>query len=173
MRKGTSIALLVLVLIPALPLVAQDEICPGNLLEDTIAALETHVTEAREAQDAGNTEAALSVVEEIGELTSAALARCGALAWQGDNETLVGPVEIPAGYYQATVVTEGYFIAKAISLDGECGDGPRMYASSFFNVSAGDATDGAESLVVSEGCTALVEIENISAPWELTLERVG
>ena len=151
---------------------AQDAACTLDDLEITLTALEALVAEAREAQDAEDVAEAIPIVGEIGAIASESLARCGPLAWEGETAQLLGPADIDAGLYRATVLTEGYFIAQVASVSGECGQGPMM-SQFLFNLRGGAASDGAEALFVSEGCTALIETGNISEPWNLTLEKIN
>ncbi len=87
-------------------------------------------------------------------------------------EPVIGPLIIPEGIYRPTVTTEGYFIMRIVPLRGECGDGTRMSPTSVFNITAGIATTGAQGVVASAGCEALIEIENTSAPWVLSFEKL-
>ncbi len=148
---------------------AQDTACTLDDLEITLTALEALVAEAQDAEDVAE---AIPIVGEIGAIASESLARCGPLAWEGETAQLLGPADIDAGFYRATVLTEGYFSAQVVSVSGECGQGPRM-SQFLFNLSGGEASDGAEALFVSEGCTALIETGNISEPWNLTLEKIN
>ncbi len=154
--------------------VAQEAACSVDDLADTLTALESLVTDAREAQNEGDAVIVIPAIQAIGDIALQVIAQCRSLAWEGESEVVLGPVDIPEGFYRARVVTEGYFSASAIAISGECGSGTGMYPSAFLNLSAGDASQGAEGLVVSEGCTALIEIENVSEPsWTLELTEIG
>jgi len=167
MRYLLAVVLLVTALVPGAAL-AQDE---AACTDEFVVALEDHVAKIRVAQDEGELASVLGLLAALQPFVSEVMSLCGPLTWEGDSETLIGPVRIPEGYYRATVTTDGYFITKLTAIDGECSG-----SSSFmplFNLSGEQASDGAEALVMSEGCSALLEISNISAPWTLVLERMG
>lgn len=96
-------------------------------------------------------------------------AGCTGLSFEGDSNQVLGPVEIPAGVYRATVTTDGYMVSDLTVMDGTCEAG----IMGLFLLTEGRATDGAETVVESEGCTALIEISNTTAPWTLVFERLG
>ncbi len=110
----------------------------------------------------------------IRDAASIAAAACSGLTFSSDAEGMmpvIGPVEIPEGIYRVTLVTEGFFIMKIDALDGECGEGSRM-SSGAFSVMQDTATNGAQIVVNSEGCEALLSISNVTQPWTLEFEKL-
>lgn len=95
------------------------------------------------------------------------------LSFSGDKDTVIGPVDIPAGTYRATATTAGYIIVHISALSGECGAGTRGSSDRLFSNSEGEATNGAESILISKACNALLEVSNITAPWTLEFEKLG
>jgi hypothetical protein len=97
-------------------------------------------------------------------------ALCNPLFFEGTNQQLIGPITIPAGVYRAILTTEGFFAAKLEVLDGECeADG----VFGLYLINAGQANDGAEVLVRSEGCETLIGTNNVTAEWTLEFEKIG
>jgi hypothetical protein len=95
------------------------------------------------------------------------------LIFSGNEATVIGPVEIPAGIYRATATTGGFIIVSVTATAGECGAGTGFLSPGLFNQSAGQATNGAEAIFTSEGCTALFEVSNVQQSWTLELVKVG
>jgi hypothetical protein len=99
-------------------------------------------------------------------------AECSGLSFSSEIEGLqpvIGPVEIPEGVYRAIATTEGFMSASVEVIEGEC-EG-RSFGS-LFNLFQDQATEGAEALFISEGCTAFIEISNTTEPWTLVFEKV-
>lgn len=94
---------------------------------------------------------------------------CNPLVFEGDSQQVIGPVSIPAGLYRAILVTDGYFIAAIEPVDGECA---ATDIFGLFNISSGNATEGAESLLESDGCEALIVTSNVTAHWTLEFEKI-
>jgi len=173
MRYLLAVTLLVTALVPSVALAQDGPGCTDEELGNIVSILEGMTAEIRALQDAGDTDAALQTLTSLHFGLSAAISLCNPLSWEGSDDSLIGPVELPGGHYRATVTTDGFFIAELTALDGECDDGSFIGLPVIFTLFDGEASDGAEALVVSEGCSALLEISNTSAPWTLTLERMG
>lgn len=95
------------------------------------------------------------------------------LSFEGDAATVIGPVDIPAGTYRATIKTAGYSIIQISAISGECGAGTSFLSPSLFILMEGQAATGAEAIVTSNKCSALIELSNITAPWTLEFEKLG
>ncbi len=67
------------------------------------------------------------------------------LIFNGTANTVIGPIQIPAGVYRATATTAGFFIASVTATEGECGAGSSFLLPGLFILSAGEATNGAEA----------------------------
>lgn len=94
---------------------------------------------------------------------------CNGLKFKGANAKLIGPFDLPEGNYRFTLTTPGFFIGELKTLSGSCGGdaiGP------MFSIFEGQAKEGAEALVTSNGCRAAINSSNVSAAWTLTIEPV-
>lgn len=94
---------------------------------------------------------------------------CEGLVFEGTGDRVLGPIELLPGLYRVVVQTDGYVIGDIQVISGAC------EAQSFMGLfleSPGHANDGAEALVTSEGCTAVVTISNITEPWTLRFEKI-
>ena len=144
--------LLLLVIVSLPTAAAQDEpTCDIPTLTETYAA---QLAEATTLEEVIAVQTALS--KEI--------AVCGGLYFEGDAEEVFGPLEIPAGIYRGTVTTEGYFGLQITVLEGECDD------SLIHQVSSGRGVEGSEFVYESAGCTAVLEVSNITTPYTLQFE---
>ena len=143
----------------------------------TITDTATPNLAATQAQISGQqTRAALNVTAQAmnAELTAAAPTAVPPLKpltfSGGANPQVLGPITLPAGIYRARVVTSGFFIATLQITDGgECGTGTSFLIPSIFNLSRGEGQPSAEALVRSSGCTAYIEIQNVTDSWQLTI----
>lgn len=166
--KAFKVVLLILLVVLVGATLAQDEEAEAC----DYAALAARLTEVGEGLEASEDPAAdlMALQTEITFLQ----ASCSGLAFDSEIEGLqpvIGPIEIPEGLYRVTVTTAGYFIMGVDPLDGECG--PRDgFSTNVMNVSRDTATEGAEALVDSAGCEALLVIENTTDPWTLTFEKL-
>lgn len=95
------------------------------------------------------------------------------LSFSGDADTVIGPIHIPAGTYRAVATTAGYLIVHVSAISGECGAGTRYMTEGLFSLSRDEAVGGAEAILTSKECNALLEISNVTDPWILKLEKVG
>lgn len=96
------------------------------------------------------------------------------LSFSGSNDQVIGPVTIPAGTYRATATTAGFIIVHVDALSGECGEGTgRNLSISLFSASRGQAVNGAEAVLTSRGCSALLSVSNVQQPWTLEFEKIG
>lgn len=98
-------------------------------------------------------------------------ATCDGLTFAGKAQKLIGPVDFPVGTYRATAKTAGYMAVTITPAQGQCGQGQYM-DSSLFLIINGQAANGAETLFISQGCTAMVEISNVQGDWSLSFENL-
>lgn len=98
-------------------------------------------------------------------------ALCDDLVFTSDDyglQPLIGPIEIPEGFYRLRATTDGFLIADLVTVDGECsGSG---FGSTLFNMFSG--VGEAQIIFTSEGCLGFIEITNTLEPWTLTFEKV-
>lgn len=170
MRKVLLICVLLLVV--GFPTTAQEETQPLNCEIETIAvfleAIQEDIAEALELYE-DDPAAALNIITDLSSSADLIYAQCHGLEFEGDSDRVLGPVMFPDGFFRATVTTEGYFIAEIVPVSGTC---ETARFGGLFNVSSGDATNGAESLLTTEGCTALIQTSIVNAPWTLTFDNI-
>lgn len=82
---------------------------------------------------------------------------------------VLGPFQIPSGTYRITVNTTGFFIAHVKTLAGTCDEG----FLGLFNLTAGQASAGASSILKSQDCAALIMINNVTEPWVMKFEPIA
>jgi hypothetical protein len=120
------------------------------------------------------TDTPLPTVTSVPTDTPAPTATTAPIVFSGSANVVLGPVPIPPGTYRVRMTTSGFVIAALTLLTGECGTGNRSFLlPSLFNLAAGDASTGAETVLISEGCEVLIEISNLSQPpFTLELEII-
>jgi hypothetical protein len=91
---------------------------------------------------------------------------CNGMTWTARAAKILGPFELPKGAYKSILTTKGYFIGEFAAIEGEC----EVVGSIFYNIFEGQANDGSEQLLTSQGCTAVIKTSNVSASWTLTIE---
>lgn len=72
------------------------------------------------------------------------------------------------GLYRVKVETDGYFIGNIESIDGNCDSG----ILGLFNLSQGQASNGAENTLSTSGCVGILTTTNVTEPWTLTFEKI-
>lgn len=157
-----------------LPTLAQEKsvLCDvDNFTEEAIPVLQEWFDEIQQAVDDGDPDLALHHLRVLENRAAMFRSMCSAWVFNSDLEGLqpvIGPVLFLDGIYRARVTTENFIIVKITTIAGDCGrDG------SIFNESKGEAIDGSEKVFeTAEGCTALIEMSNISAPWTLEFELI-
>ncbi len=98
-------------------------------------------------------------------------AQCKGLFWVESGDRLLGPIDIPAGYYRATAEGSGKFVLNLTPLDGQCG---HIVMTDYFSpllFSEMNAANGLEVLLTSQGCTAMLEVES-DTRWSLVFEGI-
>lgn len=83
-------------------------------------------------------------------------------------QPVLGPLSLPSGTYRARVVTSGFFVAHMDTVSGNCNED----FMGLFNLYAGQADKGAEVVVHSTDCVALISISNVSEPWTLEFQPI-
>lgn len=169
----TILALLVSLLLYALPTTTAqtNPACDAAAFEDVIAQFINELEVMRETLDPTT---AADKLQELANSANMIRATCDGLAFEDDKQSVVGPVEFPAGVYRATFTTEGYGAVSVNPLSGNCGQGSGSFLTpSLFLIMGGNATEGAESIFSSEECNALIEVSNVQGAWSLTFERLS
>ena len=85
------------------------------------------------------------------------------------TQPVIGPLDLPSGTYRVRVVTNGFFIAHLDAVSGICDAG----FMGLFNLSSGQANNGAETLLHSTDCVGLIAISNVTEPWTLEFQPIG
>jgi hypothetical protein len=136
-------------------------------------AIDVYVSELGKLVDSKETDTTKisDTLQEMANTANIMRATCDGYVFEGKKQTVLGPIEFPAGVYKAVAKTTGNMFAILTPTDGECGQGPG-HSSNLFLISEGDATDGAETVFSSNGCTVLIEVSEIQADWSLSFERV-
>ncbi|MBL8147770.1 MAG: hypothetical protein JNL34_15435 [Anaerolineae bacterium] len=166
MRKLGLFAVIVMALLVSIGVIAQDSSLE-SFNECDLAGLSSAITES--IASAGDDEETLDTV--LGEAASAisrVRAACAGLSFEGNNAKLIGQITLDEGHYRVRVTTPGFFSASLDVLDGGCNAG----FMGLFNLFQGQATDGAEVLVTSQGCEALVNTQNVTDAWTLSFEKL-
>ena len=119
-------------------------------------------------------EATIDTLAEIDALISEARIACEGFTFSSEEYGLlpvIGPITIPEGIYRATATTPGFFITESTPLSDGCG---RDVERSWFILSAGEATEGAQVVIeVESDCELLLEISTATESWLIELERLG
>jgi hypothetical protein len=93
---------------------------------------------------------------------------CSGYTFTGKSSKLIGPFELPKGNYKTTLTTRNRFTARLSVLNGQCQGSSN--SASYYSMSAGEALNGAEAVIRSEGCRLVIETSDVRAPWTLTIE---
>lgn len=166
MNHSLKALVVLLILVVSISITAQEETpeatCDYAPMIETLALAQSLLEESDDpAQVLRSLKVDISLFE----------ASCSALSFSSEIEGLqpvIGPVEIPEGVYRAIATTEAAMIVQVDAIEGEC-EGRGF--GSLFNLSGGQGVDGAESLFISEGCTAFISISNTREPWTLVFEK--
>lgn len=121
-----------------------------------------------EASVSGDKKTDLLMLTIMKQLIDTQLLACTGLNFKGTlSMKLIGPFDLPAGEWKATLTTPGFAIMQMKVINGSCSlDGG--FGDFLYNITGGQATDGAEILMKSGGCTIAIQPSNISAPWTLS-----
>lgn len=156
------------------PLLAQDTTSAAACDLPTLqAVIDNFIGELGKLKLSKETDTAV-IANELQDLADAAnrlRATCDGFAFKDKAQRLIGPIDFPVGTYRATAKTDGYMIVTVTPAGGKCGQGQYM-DSSLFLITSGQATDGAETLFVSQGCTAMVEVSNVQGDWSLKFDNL-
>jgi len=109
---------------------------------------------------------AKALLDELQSAVTEANAVLTGTHFTGSADALSDPFTLPAGAYRVHLLTPGFFAAKAIPVSD-----PTTY-DRLFNLGSGEATNGASVLYVSDGSRIMVEISNVSEPYEMWFEKV-
>ncbi len=86
-------------------------------------------------------------------------------------QPVLGPLTLTDGVYIFTATTDGFMRVSPQSLSGDCG---LDLSVSIFNLSSGEASQGAQSVVeVERDCDVLLEIGNTREYWQLEINKLS
>jgi hypothetical protein len=80
------------------------------------------------------------------------------LSFQDTSSKVLGPIEFEDGTYRVTATTDDYFSAEVQTVSGNCEilGGFQL----LFSLSQGEGNSGAEAVLTSQNCVALIGVEN-------------
>jgi hypothetical protein len=81
----------------------------------------------------------------------------------------IGPLALPSGYYEVTVTTSGFITVNFQEMEGRCD----VSIFGLFNLVAGDANEGETTEILSRDCVGMLLVNNATADWTLTFEKVS
>lgn len=113
----------------------------------------------------------LTTLAVIAEKAGQVQANCLGLYWEGTGDKVVGPITLTSGAFRAILKTSGYGNGKFELLTGSCSSGDIM--GMWFLTAPGQASEGSEALIKSSGCTALITLGHVTAPWTLEIEQLS
>lgn len=145
--------------------------CEDAYVRDYMEAVNARWAEIQDMIEDGRTADALNSLRGVKNALAALDATCYDLAFGGNDDTVIGPVSIPGGIYRMTMTTEGSLFANLTLLNGECGVKTIAPATLYILQSDGAPT-GAEKIFESAGCSALIDVRSVRAPWSLSFERI-
>lgn len=152
------------------PTIAQDatDACSQDSVNLAIAAV---AKAAQDAQAADGPKAAVDVLAEVNGQIAALQAECNGMSFSGTTNGVIGPIELPEGIYKAVADTTGFMTAQINPIDGDCHQGAGDFGTPLLYMLSDKATD-AQSVISSDGCTALIEVTVVAAEWSLRIEKI-
>jgi len=166
MKRLLLLSLLIFSL--ALPAFAQDAEPTANCTDEALAELLTAVrAQLDSAESAGDVVAATAELDGIGTAVAALQAECSGLSFSGGDLSgeIIGPFSIPEGIYRLVLNGGANMSVETTIIEGDCDiDG------FFYLPSEGGET---ETLVQSEGCTVLMQLDDADDEWSLWFEKIS
>ena len=136
---------------------------PEDLLRDQKGA----VQEIVDLVEGGQEKAA---IEKLNSLHSAVVeSRASLRGWVFEGSSgkrLTDSFTLPEATYRVHFTTRGYGQVKVMSVKEDSWD-------LLFNLSPGEASDGASAVYRSGGEKVMIQFSNISAPYKLVFEKLG
>ena len=135
----------------------------SDLLQDHEGAID----QIADLIEAGEEQAA---IERLNLLHSAVVkSRASLKGWRFEGSSgkrLTDPFMLPQGTYQVHFTTQGFGQVKVLPVEGDSWE-------MLFNLSPGQASNGASAVYRSEGRKVMVQFSNISKPYQLLFEKLG
>jgi hypothetical protein len=139
------------------PVKAQDAEC------DTASVIEAAAT----LTESGDTDADLDALLSLSEQIEALNIACRGFSFEGNAGKLLGPIDLPEGYYRLRAEGEGFIIVELEALSGDC----EMDMINVMNMELTTEFE-TEDMIESEGCRATIQVSNVFAPWTLVIEPI-
>ena len=118
----------------------------------------------------GDTQKDMDALLKLDDAIKAQDAACNGLSFKGTGEKSIGPMTLDSGTYLVHLVTKGFFIGTLKVLSGNCSISGIFGSSGImYNISSGQADDGADVTIDSTGCRALILTSNVNASWTLAI----
>ncbi len=92
---------------------------------------------------------------------------CSGYTFTGNSSKLIGPLELPRGNYKTVLTTRGRFTGRLNVLSGACEGSSRT--ANYYSITSGEATNGAEAVIRSDGCRLVIESSDVRGVWTLTI----
>jgi hypothetical protein len=124
---------------------------------------------ARAMKSTGNVERDLAALQQLSDGIRSQLIACRGYRFKGTGAKLIGPLSLPTGTWAMNLVTDGYFIGAIKPLSGTCVAGT-VPGDAVYNITAGQATDGAGVVIGSKDCRFVLETTNVTSAWTVTFE---
>lgn len=147
---------------------AQGDECPPEYLA---AQLEEAIT-ALQAVDVTQPDAVLDAISRVRLQFAAVHSLCRGWSFADVGPRVYDPMRFPQGFYRVSVTTDGYFILRGYIIQGKCADIEPTNSLVLLNITRGEASNGAQALLLSGQCTIIWETSNVSEPYELTFEMI-
>lgn len=144
--------------------------CNDHMYTEALNAMEQLVQISQQAVEAQNYEMALQMMGHIRRQTVTVMAYCLGLVFQSEAlgmQPTIGAVDFPAGVYTARLITNGAATITVTPESGECGFTDAAFEVATFQAIA---PSGAETALVSQGCTATFAVTGATEPWLVQFE---
>ena len=136
---------------------------PAELLREHEGAVEEIV----DSIEAGEKESAIGQLNLLHSAVTEARASLNGLTFEGKSgKKLTDPFKLSEGTYRVHFTTQGFGQVKVMPVKEDSWE-------MLFNLSPGEASDGASAVYRAEGRRVMVQFSNISAPYKLIFEKLG
>ena len=96
---------------------------------------------------------------------------CNGLGFSGKGPKLIGPFDLREGVYRTNLSTAGPFVAVLRVISGSCYAG-ELNETTLYTLNAGEGLNGAEALIVSNGCRLVIQPSKVIGNWTLDIIRL-
>jgi len=136
---------------------------PAELLREHEGAVEEIV----ELIEGGEKQAAIGRLNSLHSAVVESRASLNGLTFEGKSgKKLTDPFKLSEGTYRVHFTTQGFGQVKVMPVEEDSWE-------MLFNLSPGQASDGASAVYRSGGEKVMIQFSNISAPYKLVFEKLG